>query len=93
MMSLAIGRSCHEALSKMISTGLRRDDLVPVLGVLSLRKKTVKEAMTWLPDVYMLDKDRKTDAELLLDVHKHGYSRIPVYANEKSVNNPFFDAH
>jgi len=41
--------------------------------------------MTLLPDVYMLDKDRKTDAELLLDVHKHGFSRIPVYANEKFV--------
>jgi metal transporter CNNM len=55
------------------------------LGVLSLRKKTAKEAMTWLPDVFMLDKDRKIDAELLLEVHKHGFSRIPVYSNEKFV--------
>lgn len=39
--------------------------------------------MTWLPDVFMLDKDRKTDTELLLEVHKHGYSRIPVYSHEK----------
>jgi len=54
-------------------------------GVLSLRKKTVKEAMTWLPDVFMVDKDRKTDPELLLEVHKHGFSRIPVYSNEKLV--------
>jgi metal transporter CNNM len=60
-----------------------------LIGVLSLRKKTVKEAMTWLTDVYMLDKDRKTDAELLLEVHKHGYSRIPVYSNEKFVENFF----
>lgn len=52
-------------------------------GVLSLRKKTVQEAMTWLPDVFMIDKDRKTDAELLLEVHKHGFSRIPVYSHEK----------
>ncbi len=52
---------------------------------MALRKKTVKEAMTWLPDVYMLDKDRKTDTELLLDVHKHGFSRIPVYSAEKFV--------
>jgi metal transporter CNNM len=55
------------------------------LGVLALRKKTVKEAMTWLPDVYALDRDRKTDTDLLLEVHKHGFSRIPVYANEKFV--------
>ncbi len=41
--------------------------------------------MTLLPDVYMLDKDRKTDTELLLDVHKHGFSRIPVYSAEKFV--------
>jgi Mg2+/Co2+ transporter CorB len=55
------------------------------LGVLALRKKTVKEAMTWLPGVYALDKDRKTDTELLLEVHKHGFSRIPVYSSEKFV--------
>jgi CBS domain containing-hemolysin-like protein len=41
--------------------------------------------MTWLPDVYMLASDRKTDAELLFDIYKHGYSRIPVYTNEKFV--------
>ena len=51
--------------------------------MLALRTKTVKEAMTRLSDVYMLDKDRKTDAELLLEVHKHGFSRIPVYSQEK----------
>ena len=44
--------------------------------------------MTWLPDVFMIEKDRKTDAELLLEVHKHGFSRIPVYSNEKFVQ-PF----
>lgn len=55
-------------------------------GVLSLRKKMVKEAMTWLPDVFMVEKDRKTDAELLLEVHKHGFSRIPVYSHEKLVS-------
>jgi hypothetical protein len=46
--------------------------------------------MTWLPDVFMLDKDRKTDAELLLEVHKHGFSRIPVYSNEKFVEKKIF---
>ena len=50
-----------------------------------MKKKTIADAMTWLPDVYALDKDRKTDAELLLEVHKQGYSRIPVYCNEKFV--------
>ncbi|CAF0715508.1 unnamed protein product [Adineta steineri] len=66
-----------------ISADIEKPELDVITGVLSLRKKTVKEAMTWLPDVYMLDSDRKTDAELLLDVHKHGFSRIPVYSNEK----------
>ncbi len=46
--------------------------------------------MTWLPDVFMLDKDRKTDAELLLEVHKHGFSRIPVYTRDKLVYKTFF---
>jgi metal transporter CNNM len=66
-----------------ISADIEKPELDVITGVLSLRKKTVKDAMTWLPDVYMLDTDRKTDAELLLEVHKHGYSRIPVYTNEK----------
>jgi metal transporter CNNM len=54
-----------------------------VSGVLALRKKTVKDAMTLLPDIFMLDQDRKADPELLLDIHKHGFSRIPVFANER----------
>lgn len=67
-----------------ISADIEKPELDVITGVLSLRKKTVKEAMTWLPDVFMLDKDRKTDTELLLEVHKHGFSRIPVYSHDKS---------
>ncbi|CAM4842949.1 unnamed protein product, partial [Rotaria magnacalcarata] len=63
---------------------IEKPELDVITGVLSLRKKTVKEAMTWLPDVFMLEKNRKTDAELLMEVHKHGFSRIPVYSSEKS---------
>ena len=59
--------------------------------MLALRTKTVKDAMTWLPDVYALDINRKTDAELSLEVHKHGFSRIPVYANEKSIRFDCFN--
>lgn len=66
-----------------VAADIEKPELDVITGVLALRKKTVKEAMTCLPDVYMLDQDRKTDAELLLDVHKHGFSRIPVYFNEK----------
>ena len=68
-----------------INADIEKPELDVITGVLSLRKKMVKEAMTWLPDVFMLEKDRKTDAELLLDVHKHGFSRIPVYCREKFV--------
>ncbi|CAF2496327.1 unnamed protein product [Rotaria sp. Silwood2] len=67
-----------------INADIEKPELDVITGVLSLRKKTAKEAMTWLPDVFMLDKDRKTDAELLLEVHKHGFSRIPVYSYDKS---------
>ncbi|CAF3899413.1 unnamed protein product [Rotaria sordida] len=67
-----------------INADIEKPELDVITGVLSLRKKTVKEAMTWLSDVFMIDKDRTTDAELLLEVHKHGFSRIPVYSHEKS---------
>ncbi|CAF4395917.1 unnamed protein product, partial [Rotaria sp. Silwood2] len=67
-----------------INADIEKPELDVITGVLSLRKKAASDAMTLLSDVYMLDKDRKTDAELLLDVHKHGFSRIPVYSKERS---------
>ncbi|CAF1010937.1 unnamed protein product, partial [Didymodactylos carnosus] len=71
-------------LLKRISADIEKPELDIITGVLSLRKKTVVETMTHLTDVFMLDKDRKTDAELLLEVHKHGFSRIPVYSVERN---------
>ncbi|CAF0931137.1 unnamed protein product [Rotaria sordida] len=67
-----------------INADIEKPELDVITGVLSIRKKTTSEVMTLLSDVYMLDKDRKTDTELILDLHKHGFSRIPVYSKERS---------
>ncbi|UJR29040.1 hypothetical protein I4U23_010255 [Adineta vaga] len=68
---------------KQISADIEKPELDVITGLLALRTKTVKDAMTLLEDVYALEKDRKTDAELLIDVYNHSYSRMPVYSNNK----------
>ncbi|CAF4554465.1 unnamed protein product, partial [Rotaria magnacalcarata] len=52
-------------------------------GVLSLKMKKVRDIMTNLIDVFMLETDRVVDDELVLTVHGYGYSRIPVYENQR----------
>lgn len=54
-------------------------------GVLSLKAKKVRDVMTNLIDVFMLEANRIVDDELVLNVHGYGYSRIPVYEGRRSV--------
>ncbi|CAF3800914.1 unnamed protein product [Rotaria sp. Silwood1] len=54
-------------------------------GVLGLKTKKIRDIMTNLIDVFMLEADRVVDDELVLTIHGYGYSRIPVY--EKQRNN------
>lgn len=52
-------------------------------GVLSLKTKKIRSIMTNLIDVFMLEADRIIDDGLVLNVHRYGYSRIPVYEKER----------
>jgi metal transporter CNNM len=54
-------------------------------GVLSLRGKKIRGVMTNLEDVFMLEANRIVDDELVLTVYGYGYSRIPVYEEQKFV--------
>jgi CBS domain containing-hemolysin-like protein len=55
-------------------------------GVLSLRGKKIRGVMTNLEDVFMLEANRIVDDELVLTVYGYGYSRIPVYEEQKFVD-------
>lgn len=52
-------------------------------GVLSLKAKKIRDIMTNLIDVFMLEVDRTVDDELVLNIHSYGYSRIPVYEKQR----------
>lgn len=52
-------------------------------GVLGLKTKKIRDIMTNLIDVFMLEVDRTVDDELVLNIHSYGYSRIPVYEKQR----------
>jgi CBS domain containing-hemolysin-like protein len=55
-------------------------------GVLGLKTKKIRGVMTNLEDVFMLEANRVLDDELVLTVYGYGYSRIPVYEEQKFVH-------
>ncbi|CAI5455603.1 unnamed protein product [Caenorhabditis angaria] len=49
------------------------------VGAMELRKKSAKDVMTKIDDVFMLSEDQVLNAETMLKISDSGYSRIPVY--------------
>lgn len=54
-----------------------------ISGALELKKKTVGEIMTRLEDVFMLPITARLDFETVSKIQKSGYSRIPVYKDDR----------
>lgn len=54
-----------------------------ISGALELKRKTVAEIMTRLEDVFMLPISAKLDFETVSKIQKSGYSRIPVYREDR----------
>jgi len=48
-------------------------------GALNIGEKTVKDVMTKMENVFMLDVNTKLDFEVLVTIFKYGFSRIPCY--------------
>ncbi|XP_060594921.1 metal transporter CNNM4-like isoform X2 [Ruditapes philippinarum] len=65
-------------------SALDEDEVNIISGALSLTKKTVKDIMTRIDDVFVLDYNDILNFETMSEIMKRGYSRIPVYENEKS---------
>jgi len=53
-------------------------------GALKYKDMTVKEVMTPMADVYMLNMTERLNFVTLSDIFTHGFSRIPVYDGEKN---------
>ncbi|XP_053203264.1 unextended protein-like [Panonychus citri] len=54
-----------------------------ISGALELKRKTVAEIMTRLEDVFMLPISSRLDFETVSKIQKSGYSRIPVYREDR----------
>eukprot|EP00930_Biecheleria_cincta_P040842 TRINITY_DN2796_c0_g1_i1.p1 TRINITY_DN2796_c0_g1~~TRINITY_DN2796_c0_g1_i1.p1 ORF type:complete len:628 (+),score=98.95 TRINITY_DN2796_c0_g1_i1:136-2019(+) len=54
-----------------------------VEGALKFRERTVGDVMTPVEDTYMLPGDTRLSYETIRDIHKLGFSRIPVYGQNK----------
>nr|XP_020457556.1 metal transporter CNNM1 isoform X2 [Monopterus albus] len=63
---------------------LVKEELNIIQGALELRTKTVEDVLTPLSDCYMLSSDAVLDFCTMSDVMQSGFTRIPVYQNEKS---------
>lgn len=54
-----------------------------VEGALKFRERSVRDVMTPVEDTYMLPGDTRLGYETIRDIHKLGFSRIPVYGQNK----------
>ena len=58
---------------------LQNDEANIIAGALQLANKCVEDVMTKMDDVYMLDINTILDFEMMSEILKSGYTRVPVY--------------
>ncbi|KAL6111155.1 cnnm1 [Pungitius sinensis] len=63
---------------------LVKEELNIIQGALELRSKTVEDVLTPLTDCFMLASDVVLDFNTMSDMMQSGYTRIPVFENERS---------
>jgi len=65
-------------------SGLKSEDYDLMAGVIDFDQKRVKDVMTPLEDVFMLEVSTTITADILSKVWEQGHSRVPVYEGERS---------
>uniref|UniRef100_A0A8D0GGA5 Metal transporter n=1 Tax=Sphenodon punctatus TaxID=8508 RepID=A0A8D0GGA5_SPHPU len=63
---------------------LVKEELNMIQGALELRTKTVEDVMTPLQDCFMISSDAILDFNTMSKIMESGYTRIPVYEEERS---------
>lgn len=63
---------------------LVKEELNIIQGALELRTKTVEDVLTPLSDCFMLASDVVLDFNTMSEIMESGYTRIPVFENERS---------
>ena len=59
------------------------DEKKILTATLELNRKTVKEVMTPIQEVFMLDINTVIDRQAMKEIYTKGYSRIPVFKGSK----------
>jgi len=65
-----------------LESGLTHDEHKILVGTLNYKDRMVKDVMTLLDRMFMLEADMKLNFENMLLIYKSGYTRIPVYEGE-----------
>lgn len=63
---------------------LVKEELNMIQGALELRTKTVEDVMTPLDNCFMIQADAVLDFNTMSEIMESGYTRIPVYDDERS---------
>ncbi|XP_028852010.1 metal transporter CNNM4 isoform X1 [Denticeps clupeoides] len=63
---------------------LVKEELNMIQGALELRTKTVEDVMTPLNNCFMINSDAVLDFNTMSEIMESGYTRIPVYEDERS---------
>ncbi|KAI5624366.1 metal transporter CNNM4 isoform X1 [Silurus asotus] len=63
---------------------LVKEELNMIQGALELRNKTVEDIMTSLNNCFMIKSDAVLDFNTMSEIMESGYTRIPVYEDERS---------
>uniref|UniRef100_A0A3Q2SQD2 Metal transporter n=1 Tax=Fundulus heteroclitus TaxID=8078 RepID=A0A3Q2SQD2_FUNHE len=63
---------------------LDKEELNMIQGALELRTKTVEDVMTTLANCFMIQADAVLDFNTMSEIMESGYTRIPVYDEERS---------
>lgn len=79
----------REELKELVSIhsgpgNLSVDEVTIIRGALDMKEKTVKDAMTSIEKVFMLEGETRLTKGVMQEITKKGHSRVPVYSGQKN---------
>lgn len=76
----------HKTMGDLGTDRLNEDEVAIISGVLDLKAKSVGSIMTPMNDVFTLSQDAVLDEEMMDEVMREGYSRIPIHEAKNKSN-------